>query len=131
MTVRVGIIQMELRKDEEAMYLVTAKEMQQMDQATIQEIGIPGRILMENAGAGAFRFMCRLFPDLSDSKVAVIAGRGNNGGDGFVIARHLFQKGVVVKVYLLMDFIYAEAFSPAMSPLFRAKPKVLPDRVKG
>jgi NAD(P)H-hydrate epimerase len=83
------------------MYLVTAKEMQQMDQATIQEIGIPGRILMENAGAGAFRFMCRVFPDLLDSKVAVIAGRGNNGGDGFVIARHLFQKDIAVKVFLL------------------------------
>ena len=83
------------------MYLVTAKEMQQMDQTTIQEVGIPGRILMENAGAGAFRFMCRVFPDLRASKIAVIAGRGNNGGDGFVIARHLFQKDIAVKVFLL------------------------------
>ncbi len=83
------------------MYLVTAKEMQQMDQTTIQKIGIPGQILMENAGAGALRFMGRIFPDLADSKIAIIAGRGNNGGDGFVMARHLFQKGVGVKVFLL------------------------------
>jgi len=82
-------------------YLVTAREMQQMDQMTIQEIGIPGRILMENAGAGAFRFMSRVFPDVMDRTVAVIAGRGNNGGDGFVIARHLFQQEVSVKVFLL------------------------------
>jgi len=83
------------------MYLVTAKEMQQMDQETIRDIGIPGRILMENAGSGAFRFMCRVFPDLAETSVGVVAGRGNNGGDGFVMARHLAQKGVFVKVYLL------------------------------
>ena len=83
------------------MYLVTAREMQQMDQETIHKIGIPGRILMENAGAGAFRFMCRLFPDLAEKKVAIVAGRGNNGGDGFVIARHLLQRKVSMKVYLL------------------------------
>ncbi len=75
--------------------------MQRMDQTTIQKIGIPGRILMENAGAGAARFMCRVFPDIIDNKVAVVAGRGNNGGDGFVIARHLFQKNINVKVFLL------------------------------
>ena len=83
------------------MYLVTAKEMQQMDQETIRDIGIPGRILMENAGAGAFRFMGRVFSDLAGKSVGVVAGRGNNGGDGFVIARHLSQKDIAVKVYLL------------------------------
>ena len=83
------------------MYLVTAKEMQQMDQETIRDIGIPGRILMENAGSGAFRFMCRVFSDLADKSVGVVAGRGNNGGDGFVMARYLSQKSIPVKVYLL------------------------------
>ena len=83
------------------MYLVTAKEMQQMDQETIRDIGIPGRILMENAGSGAFRFMCRVFPDLAEKSVGIVAGRGNNGGDGFVMARYLSQKSFSVKVYLL------------------------------
>ena len=83
------------------MYLVTAEEMQRMDRETIDSIGIPGRILMENAGSGAFRFMCQVFQDLVDKNVGVVAGRGNNGGDGFVIARYLFQKGIPVKVYLL------------------------------
>ncbi len=85
------------------MYLVTAKEMQQMDKETIGNIGIPGRVLMENAGAGAFRFMCRVFPALEGKSVAVVAGRGNNGGDGFVMARYLSQKGISVKVYLLCE----------------------------
>ena len=85
------------------MYLVTAGEMQQMDKETIDNMGIPGRILMENAGAGAFRFMDRVFPDLAEKSVGVVAGRGNNGGDGFVMARHLYQKGISVKVYLLSE----------------------------
>jgi ADP-dependent NAD(P)H-hydrate dehydratase / NAD(P)H-hydrate epimerase len=85
------------------MYLVSAKEMQQMDHETIHTVGIPGRLLMENAGAGAFRFMCRVFPDLADKSVGVVAGRGNNGGDGFVMARYLSEKCVSVKVYLLCE----------------------------
>ena len=85
------------------MYLVTAKEMQQMDKETIRRVGIPGRILMENAGAGAFRFMGRVFPDLAGQSVGVVAGRGNNGGDGFVMARYLSEQCVSVKVYLLCE----------------------------
>ncbi len=85
------------------MYLVTAGEMQLMDKETIGNIGIPGRILMENAGSGAFRFMCRVFPDLVEKSVGVVAGSGNNGGDGFVMARYLSQKGISVKVYLLCE----------------------------
>jgi hydroxyethylthiazole kinase-like uncharacterized protein yjeF len=85
------------------MYLVTAEEMRAMDRRTIETFGLPGRLLMENAGRGATQFMLRTFTGLSDKKVAVIAGRGNNGGDGFVIARCLLQKGVSVRVYLLAE----------------------------
>ena len=83
------------------MILVTASEMQQMDRRTIESFGIPGRVLMENAGRGATRFFLKRFPDLRNKRIGVIAGRGNNGGDGFVIARYLAQSGVVVHVYLL------------------------------
>ncbi|MEW6672987.1 MAG: NAD(P)H-hydrate dehydratase [Thermodesulfobacteriota bacterium] len=83
------------------MYLVTASEMQAMDRRTIETFGLPGRLLMENAGRGAAQFLLKTFPGLTGKKVAVIAGRGNNGGDGFVIARCLFQKGVTVRVFLL------------------------------
>jgi NAD(P)H-hydrate epimerase len=85
------------------MYLVTAKEMQEMDRRTIEDLGIPGMVLMENAGRGATRFLLEKFPDIGKMRVGVIAGRGNNGGDGYVMARYLKQKGVRVTVYLLAD----------------------------
>ena len=83
------------------MILVTAKEMQEMDRRTIEDFGIPGMVLMENAGRGATRFLLEQFPDIENKRIGVIAGRGNNGGDGYVMARYLKQKGVHVTVYLL------------------------------
>jgi len=83
------------------MYLVTATEMQEMDRQTIESFGLPGRVLMENAARGATRFFLEQFKGLANKKVAVVAGRGNNGGDGFVMARYLAQKGIRVSVYLL------------------------------
>ena len=83
------------------MIIVTAKEIQQMDRMTIESYGIPGRVLMENAGTGAVRFMLEELPDLQNWKVGVLAGSGNNGGDGFVMARYLSQKKISVTVYLL------------------------------
>jgi len=85
------------------MYLVTASEIQQMDRQTIESFGIPGRVLMENAGRGATRVLIDQFDDIINKKIGVIAGRGNNGGDGFVIARYLAQKGSDVTVYLLAE----------------------------
>jgi len=83
------------------MYLVTADEMREMDRQTIESFGLPGRILMENAGRGATRILTDAFGELAGRRIGVVAGRGNNGGDGFVIARYLKQKGVPVTVYLL------------------------------
>ena len=83
------------------MYLVTAGEMQEMDRQTIESYGLPGRVLMENAGMGATYILLKQFKELINKKVGIIAGRGNNGGDGFVMARYLSQKGVSVTVYLL------------------------------
>lgn len=83
------------------MILVNANEMQQMDRRTIDSFGIPGRVLMENAGRGATRFFLEQFSDLKNEGIGIIAGRGNNGGDGFVMARYLAQGGLHVKVYLL------------------------------
>lgn len=83
------------------MFLVTASQMQDMDKKAIESFGIPGLILMENAGRGAVDFLLEKFEDLKIKKVAVIAGRGNNGGDGFVIARYLMEKGICVTTFLL------------------------------
>lgn len=85
------------------MYLVTASEMQQMDRQTIESFGIPGRVLMENAGRGATQVLMDRFDNITNKNVGVIAGRGNNGGDGFVIARYLAQKGSNVTVYLFTE----------------------------
>jgi NAD(P)H-hydrate epimerase len=85
------------------MYLVYATEMQEMDRLTIEAFGIPGRVLMENAGRGATEILLRKKPDIHNKSVGIIAGRGNNGGDGFVMARYLVQKGIKVVVYLLTD----------------------------
>ena len=83
------------------MYLVNAKEMREMDRQTIESFGIPGRVLMENAGCGATRVLLDKFSELARKRIAIVAGRGNNGGDGFVIARYLAHKGLNVKVFLL------------------------------
>ncbi len=83
------------------MYLVTASEMQAMDRQTIDGYGIPGQVLMENAGRGATRVFLKAFGDLAPKKVGIVAGRGNNGGDGFVMARYLAQHGIKATVYLL------------------------------
>lgn len=83
------------------MYLVTANEMREMDRKTMESFGLPGRLLMENAGQGATRILKNHFTDLAQKNIAVLAGSGNNGGDGFVMARYLSQMGVAVTVYLL------------------------------
>jgi len=93
------------------MYLVTADEMREMDRRTIEDFGLPGRLLMENAGRGAAEIVLNRFHDLTGMKVGVAAGRGNNGGDGYVIARCLAQKGIPVTVYLLArrDQVHGDA----------------------
>jgi NAD(P)H-hydrate epimerase len=85
------------------MYLVSASEMQAMDRRTIESFGIPGRVLMECAGRGATRWLLNKFGDLQKKRIGVFAGRGNNGGDGFVMARYLHQKGIGVTVFLLTE----------------------------
>lgn len=75
--------------------------MQATDRCAIEEFGIPGMILMENAGRGCVETLKRRFPDIAAQKIVVFAGKGNNGGDGFVMARHLLNMGTDVCVFLL------------------------------
>lgn len=83
------------------MIVVTAAESRRLDELTIQRYGTPGHVLMERAGAGATAVLLEQFPHVRSKRVVVIAGKGNNGGDGFVIARLLRRKGVKVEVVLL------------------------------
>jgi NAD(P)H-hydrate epimerase len=84
-----------------AMLLVTASEMAEMDRRTIEDIGIQGAVLMENAGRGAAAFFEQVVPDLVQRRIVVLAGSGNNGGDGFVLARLFFNKGARVRTVCL------------------------------
>ena len=83
------------------MRVLNTEQMREADRRTIEDIGIPSIVLMENAGRQAVAAMEAAFEDLGTSRVAVICGRGNNGGDGFVIARTLLQRGVDTEVFLL------------------------------
>jgi NAD(P)H-hydrate epimerase len=71
--------------------ILTAAEMREVDRLTIER-GIPGLILMENAGSRVVDFLRETFAPLAGHQVAVICGKGNNGGDGFVVARQLFTR---------------------------------------
>jgi len=83
------------------MLLVTAAQMQELDKKAIEEFRIPGLVLMENAGRGIFELICRHFAARLYQGVTILIGPGNNGGDGFVIARHLNQEGVKVELLIL------------------------------
>ncbi len=79
--------------------LVDAEQMREMDRKTIEEYKIPGELLMESAGRGVFFYIEQNFPFLED--VVIFCGKGNNGGDGFVVARYLANRQIYVSVYLL------------------------------
>src|SRR6266540_5681716 len=83
------------------MRVLNSAQMRDADRRTIEEIGIPSLVLMENAGRQAVAAMEAMYSDLLERQVAVLCGRGNNGGDGFVIARTLVQRGADVSVFLL------------------------------
>jgi len=83
------------------MRVLNTQQMREADRQTIDDIGIPSVVLMENAGRQAVAAMEAAFDDLASSKVGVLCGRGNNGGDGFVIARTLAQRGIEAMTFLL------------------------------
>ncbi|MCW7752482.1 NAD(P)H-hydrate dehydratase [Desulfobotulus sp. H1] len=79
--------------------IVTASTMAAMDRATMDEFGLPGRILMETAGREAARIIRQHYP-LRDTPILILCGNGNNGGDGWVTARYLLGWGAQVSVLL-------------------------------
>lgn len=83
------------------MRILDARQMREADRRTIEDIGIPSLVLMENAGRQVVAAIEATHSELLEGHVAVLCGRGNNGGDGFVIARTLLQRGVDLSVFLL------------------------------
>lgn len=79
---------------------LSREEVRSVDQRTIEEFGLPGIALMENAGRGVFELLVSL---KAQGPIKICVGKGNNGGDGFVIARHLHNAGIPVELFLLAD----------------------------
>jgi len=78
---------------------LTAAQMRDADRRTIEEIGLPGAVLMENAGAAVARTVRTRYPRAR--RPLVLCGKGNNGGDGFVAARYLARAGADVAAVLV------------------------------
>jgi len=83
------------------MKIVSAAEMREIDRATSGRFGIPSLTLMENAGSAVARFVLSEYPQAE--RVGILCGKGNNGGDGFVVARKLVEAGRALRVLLLCD----------------------------
>jgi len=83
------------------MKILTSAEMREIDRTAIEELSIPGIVLMENAGLRTVRALKARFPAVAGERIVVAAGKGNNGGDGFVVARHLLSAGAKPEVLLL------------------------------
>ena len=83
------------------MRILNAAQMRDADRHTIEEIGIASLVLMENAGRQVVAAIEAAFESRLDGRVAVLCGRGNNGGDGFVVARTLIQRGIDTAVFVI------------------------------
>ncbi len=83
------------------MKILTAEQMREVDRLSTEEAGIPSLTLMENAGFHLYLALRDRFDDLADLDIAIICGKGNNGGDGLVLARQLAQREIYPDVILL------------------------------
>ena len=85
------------------MKVLTAAQMQRIDRVSTERYGVPSLTLMENAGRGIVEFVESRFAPLAGQRIAILCGRGNNGGDGMVVARLLSDRGGNPRVLLFAD----------------------------
>jgi len=83
------------------MRVLNASQMREADRRTIHEVGVASIVLMENAGRQVVAAIDSAFADLDERRVAILCGKGNNGGDGFVVARTLHHRGIDVSLFLI------------------------------
>jgi NAD(P)H-hydrate epimerase len=83
------------------MRVLNTAQMREADRRTIEDVGIPSIVLMENAARDAPAAIEATFEDIASLRVAILCGPGNNGGDGFVVARALAARGADVGVYVV------------------------------
>ncbi len=82
------------------MKLLTAAQMRKLDETAIKDMGIPGIVLMENASRGLFKVISNEMAPLDGKYALIVCGKGNNGGDGFAVARYLLNAGATPEVVL-------------------------------
>src|SRR2546428_9822991 len=85
------------------MKVLTAEQMREADRLTTARYGIPSLQLMENAGAAVADYLSHAFADLSSHNILVLCGKGNNGGDGLVVARRLRERSAPPRVLLFAE----------------------------
>ncbi|MDH5562507.1 MAG: NAD(P)H-hydrate dehydratase [Nitrospirota bacterium] len=109
------------------MWLVTPEQMQELDRRTIHDANIPGTTLMERAGAGVVTHLLQHAGSPKGKNVVVFCGKGNNGGDGLVVARLLLAKGARLKVLLMAP--YQELSKDAKTMYRRLTKKTKPSHI--
>jgi hydroxyethylthiazole kinase-like uncharacterized protein yjeF len=83
--------------------VMTTKQIRALDKYAIRSLGVPELVLMENAGKEIFNFIAERVISFSKKKFLVLSGCGNNGGDAMVVARHLFNHGILCTVVIIGD----------------------------
>jgi ADP-dependent NAD(P)H-hydrate dehydratase / NAD(P)H-hydrate epimerase len=105
------------------MKITTAAEMREIDRASSEKFGVPSLTLMENAGSAVAQFILQNYREAE--RIAIVCGKGNNGGDGFVVARKLHSTGRVVEVLLLASPAELKGDAAAMFERLPVRPVVL------
>jgi ADP-dependent NAD(P)H-hydrate dehydratase / NAD(P)H-hydrate epimerase len=82
------------------MKILTAAQIREIDRLSTEKYGVPQVLLMENAGMRVVEVLEETFEDLGECTIGILCGKGNNGGDGFVVARQLIQKGIYPFLFL-------------------------------
>lgn len=85
------------------MKILTAAQMRETDRLTSERYGVPSDLLMENAGAAIADYVASAYPDLNTYNALILCGKGNNGGDGLVVARRLRERGLFPRVILFAE----------------------------
>lgn len=104
------------------MWVVTTAQMQLLDRRTIQEAKVPGTILMERAGTGVVSHLIQMWGSPRGKKAVIFCGKGNNGGDGLVVARLLKKKGAKLQVVLMAPH---QELTPDAKVMYRKLSKLI------
>ena len=114
---------------------MTREQVRAFDRQASEEWGVPGIVLMENAGRNAAGVATAMLREPESARVAVLCGAGNNGGDGFVVARHLLRQSVDVQVWMAVDAARIKGDARVNHAIWRClrgavKPLVTPQQIE-